>query len=252
MNLRPVSKDELNTSLYTIPDRSSHASLMLSRFQATPTKQNAASTPSDTIVNVKFDNSGDKVLRPRTALHAPQIVIKSSIDSFDKVFKSISSTLHDPTNTSLPLNELDDLTSQWTTNVQDQISLLCESLKTEASTYRKLAADSKRKDNFLRLLQLAMTSINIFLSTSSLADTLLRYGSISLNVGVGFCAGVEAIYRFHKRAYQYTETAVNLEGLARTLLTQLATPIADRRQPSELLLFVESTRDKILKKLIEL
>ena len=160
--------------------------------------------------------------------------------------------MYDPTSTTLPLNQLDDLTSQWTQTVQDQIACLANSLKHEGSLYRKLAVDAKRKDNSIRVIQLIMTSVNIFLNTSNIIESSVRISNIALNVGIGFCAGIEAIYRFHKRAYQYTETAMNLESLSRTLLTQLATPINDRRQPSELLLFIENTRDKILKKLVEL
>lgn len=169
-----------------------------------------------------------------------KLVVKSSLESFDKVFESVSQSLR-----------RSDGDNWWTQDIIQKITELATTLQTEADHYYDLAKRTLNKDRLLRCVQLIFTSTTIFINTSNMESMPLRMTNIALGVCTTFLAGIEGIFKYHKRSYQYAETAIGLEGLSRSLKTQLVTPIQQRREPTELILFVESQRDKMLKKLIE-
>ena len=169
---------------------------------------------------------------------------KKDPTSFDEVFKQLTTVMH---------NRRSDEPEWaiWTPVVCSQLQELLHSLHSETQNYATLAERCRQRDRVVRCVQLALSSVAVCLNSSSLGDTLLKSVNIGLGVCVGFLSGIESIFKFNKRAYQYAETSVALDGMARSIKTQLLTPIAQRRDPIELILFIETNRDKLLKKLIE-
>ncbi len=167
-----------------------------------------------------------------------KLVVKSSLESFDRVFESVSQCLRK--------ND-----EWWSTDVTQKVNELASTLQDEADHYYDLGKRTLNKDRLLRCVKLGFTSTTIFINTSNMDSFALKMTNIALGVCVTFLTGVESIFNFHKRSYQYAETAIGLEGLSRSLKAQLVTPLQQRRDPTELILFVEGQRDKMKKKLIE-
>jgi len=158
-------------------------------------------------------------------------------NSFDKVLHNIGQTL---------VNR-----GGWSMDLTHKVEHLIKSLTVESEHYFALSKRASYKDKGLRSLQLAMAGVSMYINTSNIDDTVIRHVNIGLSIFVGFLGGIEGIFRFNKHSYQFKEIALNLDGLARTLRSQLLLPANARREPGELILFVESTRDKLLKKLLE-
>ena len=174
----------------------------------------------------------------------PKIVVKGSIDSFDKIFKSVSN--------SLAHHHFDDPSWQaWNLEVTRQIEKMADSLKDESLHYQQKMKTTKFRDRIMRFTKLAFSSCTFFINSSEVDTAITKNVNIALGVFVTFVVGLEEIFKFKENALLYAETSLSLDGLSRTLRSQLATPIQNRREPSELILFVETTRDKQLKKLVE-
>ena len=173
-----------------------------------------------------------------------KITVKSSISSFDKVLNGISNVLHPAQ--SVQQSKL----TGWNAEVVTKMDSLMTSLMTESKHYFTLSQRNGFKDKALRSFQLACAGVTMFINTSSIEDTHMRTANIAVGVFCGFLGGLEGIYRFHSRSLVYKEIAMSLEGLARTLRSQMLLAEGARRDPSELVIFIESTRDKMLKKLI--
>lgn len=170
---------------------------------------------------------------------AHKIIVKSPINEFEKVFHGITRALN---------HEHDDI---WTADIIHKVEDMSTALKQEAEHYQQFATQTNFKDKVVRIIQLIFTSAGIFINTSAMDSTAIKNINIAFSVCVGFLNGFEGIFKYNKRAYQYAETGLALDGLSRTLRTQLITPLSNRRDPNELILFIENSRDKMLKKLIE-
>ncbi len=172
-----------------------------------------------------------------------KIIVKSNLGTFDKVFSKITQALTH--------RKMDDpVWSAWSPDLVKQAEHMCVALQQESKEYHRLSESTKKKDWIMRSVQLSVASVNIFINTSSIESTILKNLNIGLGVMVTFLGGLQGVFDFKKRAYQYAEISLTLDGLSRSLKTQLATPVSQRRDPSELILFIENTRDKVLKKLI--
>ena len=173
-----------------------------------------------------------------------KIIVKSSLDSFDKIFKSVSS--------SLAHHHFDDpLWQAWNPEVTKQIEKMADSLKDESLHYQEKMKSTKFRDRFMRFTKLAFSSCTFFINSTEMNTSITKNINIALGVFVTFVVGLEEIFKFKENALLFAETSLSLDGLSRTLRSQLATPIQNRREPSELILFIETTRDKQLKKLVE-
>lgn len=167
------------------------------------------------------------------------------LSSFGDIFSDVSSVLSRDTVQS------ESILNNWTQEVEMQICAMSKALKDESAQMHRQADQSRFRDRALRCVQLVFSSTSVFLNTSSINNDVLRMLNIALTVSVGFLSGVEGIFKYNKRAYQYVEASLALDGLSRTLNAQLATPKHTRRDPTELILFIEKERDKAMKKLIE-
>ena len=166
-------------------------------------------------------------------------------NTFEKAFRELSSTLSTHSKDSVPLEV-------WNSEVKEQIESMSKALQVESDMYSGMAVVHKKRDYTLRIVLLMFSSVIVFLNASSMAQLeLLKNINIALAVFVFFLNGIEGIMKFHTKRYQYAEVALALDGLSRTLKVQLMTPVDQRRDPTELILFIESTRDKMLKKCIE-
>ena len=192
------------------------------------------STPS-----VPIDNA---VILDISSTPQQKISIKSNISSFDKVLSGITHALNSRSHTSM---------NGWSNDITHKVEHMVKSLTTESEHYFALSKKSSYKDKAVRSLQLAVTGVSMYINTSNIDDNTIKHVNIGLSIFVGFLGGLEGIFRFNKHAFQYKEIALALEGLARTLRSQLLLAPMARREPSELLMFIESTRDKMLKKLLE-
>ena len=187
---------------------------------------------------------------PRERQHTIQIPtvadhIAIPKNSFDKMFFSVSQALNN--------RHPDEPEWQaWSSSISHKIDAMSDALKKESMHYHEIAAKHKRNDRCNKFSQLLFTSVSIFINTSASLDaTISRMVSIAMGVLVYFSKGLDSIYSFGTQSYKHAEVALALDGLSRTLKTQLASPIQNRRDPAELILFVENTRDKMLKKLID-
>jgi len=177
-----------------------------------------------------------------------KIVVKRTTKdnaTFEKAFRELSSSLANTSKDSVPLDV-------WNDEVKAQVESMSIALQAESEKYSQMAVQHKKHDYALRIVLLMFSSVIVFLNASDLAQLgLLKNINIALAVMVFFLNGIEGIMKFHTKRYQYAEAALALDGLGRTLKVQLMTPVDQRRDPTELVLFIESTRDKMLKKLLE-
>jgi hypothetical protein len=147
---------------------------------------------------------------------------------------------------------------KWTPQVLQIVEELIQTLKEEATSLQLQSDRAQKRNRCVRVLSLMFTSCVVLFNTSALStseglnEVALKALNIALTGATGFLAGIEGIYQYNKQAYQLAEAALALEGLSRTLRVQLVSPVLARRDPTELLLFVESTRDKIMKKVLHI
>jgi hypothetical protein len=228
------------------------------------TKHNSQLFPSFTPINLRHSlssslpSSAPKLLpserseQPDTLKDHHTLEINTVSDhiaipknSFDKMFFSVSQALSN--------RHPDEPEWQaWSSSIVHKIEAMSDALKKESMMYHDISSKHKRNDRCVRFSQLLFTSVSIFINTSASLDaTVSRMVSIAMGVLVYFSKGLDSIYNFGTQSYKHAEVALALDGLSRTLKTQLASPVQNRRDPSELILFVENTRDKMLKKLID-
>lgn len=169
-----------------------------------------------------------------------KLSVKSNINSFDKVLSGISQALHNRNHA-----------NGWTNDVVQKVETLIKSLAVESDHYFSLAKRSGYKDKTIRTCQLIATGVSMYINTSNMDDSIIKQINIGLSVFVGLLGGLEGIFKCNKHEFQYKEIALALEGLSRTLRSQMLLSPQARREPGELVLFVENTRDKMLKKLLE-
>jgi hypothetical protein len=169
-----------------------------------------------------------------------KLTVKSNLNSFDKVLSGISQALHNRNHA-----------NGWTHDVVEKVEALIKSLSSESQHYLFLAKKCGYKDRTVRTLQLMATGVSMYINTSNIEDGVIRHVNIGMSIFVGLLGGLEGIFKFNKHEFQYKEIALSLEGLSRTLRSQLLLAPQARREPGELVLFVENTRDKMLKKLLE-
>ena len=242
INIKVSSKDDAQIFKQQITNFSTPIS------QRKPSAQLTAFTNlyngiTNNLISATGSHNGVTIDIKNNSLH-PKIVVKGSIDSFDKIFKSVSN--------SLAHHHFDDPSWQaWNPEVTRQIEKMADSLKDESLHYQQKMKTTKFRDRIMRFTKLAFSSCTFFINSSEVDTAITKNVNIALGVFVTFVVGLEEIFKFKENALLYAETSLSLDGLSRTLRSQLATPIQNRREPSELILFVETTRDKQLKKLVE-
>ena len=197
-----------------------------------------------------------------------RITVKSDLDSFDKIFATISGRPPSQQNNKTPIlpqsliyphHHAIDMPrpshshpeSHWSGDIHTKLMSFELSLKDEARIFQDQARQAKIKERALKVLQLVAASSVIFINTSQLDSSVMKMVNIGLSVFNGFLAGLDGIFKFDKKAYQYAETSITLDGLARSIQSQLLLEENQRQHPVGLLLFLESTREKVLQKLVE-
>ena len=188
-------------------------------------------------------NRNSKILVKRTTLSTDS---SNEVKTFDTILNNISS--------SLPYNHSEfqqESINGWNAERVREIKSLSDSLKKESDEYHKLSLTTKHKFLGIEVLNLLFHSAIVFINTSAFDTVSIRYTNIALAVLSAFLNGIKNLIKPQKRAYQYAETSLALEGLSRTLRSQMFMSPEQRREPTELLTFIETTRDKVLKKLIE-
>ena len=172
-------------------------------------------------------------------LNGAKIKVTSDISSFDKVLSTITNVLGPNQRT------------KWTPDICQIIEELIYSLNKESERFLKMSSRCNLKDKGLRMTQLICSSFSIYLNSSSMESTIIKNVNIGCAVFVGFLSGIQGIFKYNKFEFQYKEVGLSLDGLARMCRSQLLIDVKQRRDPSELILFVESTRDKLIKKCME-
>ena len=245
MNLHNASKDELhlNRHIERLPTSLHSLSQVITLTPPRKKKHKTYPSISSTPDKVTYTAFAKDMLKPKeVVLSIPdenaKVIVRSNISTFDKVFASINKTIHHSP------------THHWSLSLEKQMASMSETLKEESVKQQQLSHRYKIQDRCVRFVQLGLTSANIFINTSAIDSSSIKTATIAINVLIGFCSGVEGIMNFRKRSYQHAEAYLQLDALHRTLRAQLILPPEQRREPTELLLFVENQRDKILKKLV--
>jgi hypothetical protein len=147
-------------------------------------------------------------------------------------------------NTQINLSE----ENSWTNEMEDEILSLSDTCFNDSDNINKKANFYIKYGKILQVSLVVLGVSSVYISSSSIPDIVKNNINIVLGASSAIISSIYSLFSFSKKGIKLKEISYDLANLSRIIRCELFKPSDHRDDITNFLIFIQTTRDKLLKK----
>jgi len=139
-------------------------------------------------------------------------------------------------------------TINWTDDMEDEILNFSEVCFNDSETTNNKANFYIKYGKILQVSLIVLGVSSVYISSSSVPSEIKNNINVVFGASSAILSSVYTLFSFSKKGNKLKEISYDLSNLARIIRCELFKPITKRDNVTNFLIFIQTTRDKLLKK----